>query len=101
MKNAPSIERLRAAFPSVTTERLTAVRDSIHQKRGMNAINQALDNFGVEHISNAAGTEIASYSNSGDTYAPTILYVYATGSYRLTTVGDFVETYERNRGKLT
>jgi hypothetical protein len=66
----------------------------------MQAIDRLLDNHGVEEICDTQGRCIATYSNSGDAYAPTILLYWRTMSYRLTTFGDFVETYERRNARL-
>jgi hypothetical protein len=40
---------------------------------------------------------LAEYVNSGDTYSPTVLYDYSEGKFYLTTYGDWVEKYERER----
>ncbi|HET8704949.1 MAG TPA: hypothetical protein VFM46_01500 [Pseudomonadales bacterium] len=47
---------------------------------------------GVESIGSSAG-EYADYLNAGDTYAPTV--IYWRGRYRVQSLGDFVETMER------
>lgn len=100
MKRAPSIKRLRAAFPSLTPESLKSVCEAIHFGVGLIRVDKALANHGLEYIRDASGAVIAAYSNSGDTYAPTIIFDYASGNYRLTTVGDYVETYERRHARL-
>lgn len=40
------------------------------------------------------GSEFADYLNTGDSYAPTL--IYWRGNYRVQSVGDFIETLERN-----
>ena len=100
MKRAPSMKALRAAFPSLTDEDFKAVRAAIHADKKMIAVDLALKNHGVEYIHDRHGDVVAAYSNSGDTYAATILRDRATGNYRLTTLGDFVECYERRHGAL-
>ena len=100
MKRAPSLATLRKTFPMLADENLIAVREAIHFDRKMKAVDKALDNHGVEYIRNRHGDAIAAYSNSGDTYAPTIIRDYATGNYRLTTLGDYVEAYERRHAAL-
>jgi hypothetical protein len=50
--------------------------------------------FGVEHCETEDG-EFASYLNTGETYEPTV--IYWRGKYRVQSLGDFVETLERNR----
>ncbi len=44
---------------------------------------------GVESIETAAGGEWASYLNTGDTYADTL--IYWRGVYRVRSLGDFIE----------
>lgn len=100
MRRAPSIKALEAAFPTIERPSLVRVRKCIHQGKGMTPIDRYLENHGVEAITDKNGGVVAWYSNSGDCYAPTILYVVETGTYRLTAVGDFVEAYERRHGRL-
>ena len=100
MKKAPALAVLRKTFPMLADENLVAVREAIQNDRKMKAVDRALNNHGVEYIRDVHGEAVAAYSNSGDTYAPTIIRDYATGNYRLTTVGDYVETYERRHGAL-
>jgi len=54
----------------------------------------SIDNgmFGVESIESTNG-EYADYLNSGDTYTPTI--IYWRDSYRVQSLGDFIETMQR------
>jgi hypothetical protein len=100
MFKAPSLARLRQYFPMLADERLSAIREAIQNNRKMVRIDVLLENHGVEYIRNASGAAIAAYSNSGDIYAPTIIRDYASGNYRLTTVSDYVEVYERRNGRL-
>ncbi len=60
----------------------------------LNSIDPGL--FGVESIefTTPCGTQYAEYLNTGDTYATTL--ILWDGSYRVQSVGDFVETRERN-----
>lgn len=98
---APSLKRLVAAFPSVDPANLRKIRTIIRSGRvAMREIDTLLANHGVEYIADKHGNTVARYSNSGDTYAPTILYAPETHTYRLTTVGDFVEAYERRHARL-
>ena len=39
----------------------------------------------------------AEYLNAGDTYACTVLYDHKRGTFRVTSLGDFIETQERRR----
>ena len=65
-------------------------------ERTMEAINIVLEGYGVEGINgqwldNYYCDIIATYVNMGDTYDATILFDHATGNYRLTSFGDYVE----------
>jgi hypothetical protein len=100
MKRAPSLAALRKAFPSLPVENLEVVRQVIHNDQRMQYIDDALENHGVEYVRDADGEAIAAYSNSGDTYAPTIIRDYRTNTYKLTTLGDFVEQYEKRHAPL-
>lgn len=54
----------------------------------------SLDNglYGLESIQSTNG-EYADYLNAGDTYNPTV--IYWRGSYRVQSIGDFIETMQR------
>lgn len=56
----------------------------------LNACDSGL--HGVEAVQSAGG-EYADYLNTGDTYAPTV--IYWRGRYRVQSLGDFVETMQR------
>ena len=59
----------------------------------LNSIDPGL--HGVETI---RGDECADYLNTGDSYAAAL--IYWRGKYRVQSVGDFVETQERNGVKF-
>jgi hypothetical protein len=67
-------------------------------QRKLICIDKIIGGFGVEVIgdcNSCIDSDIkAEYVNLGDTYTSTILYNRKTGTYQLTTFGDFVE---RNR----
>lgn len=67
-------------------------------ERAEKACDQFIGGFGVEAIRNCDGDIIAGYINTGDTYAATLLFNYERGTVRVTTLGDFVEAYERRHG---
>lgn len=104
MRRAPSIKSLESAFPQVERSGLLDVRKAIHSMRdpdkAMSRIDIGLENHGVECIRDRNGRTVALYSNSGDTYAATVLYIFETETFRLSTMGDFVETYERRHAAL-
>ena len=56
----------------------------------LNSIDSAV--FGVESIKSEKG-EYASYINTGDVYNTTIIYWHQ--NYRVQSLGDFIETMER------
>lgn len=59
----------------------------------MHCLNAAGDFYGVESA-HAPGEGWATYLNTGDTYAPTI--IRWAGTYRVQSLGDFIETQERH-----
>lgn len=66
----------------------------------LSACDGLLGTHGVEYVRNAHGGIVCAYLNSGDTYAPTLLRRAGSSTVQLTTLGDFVETYERNHARL-
>lgn len=91
----PSLKTLSAFFPYVETHVLMNLRDAMRRGDSLVKIDHILDNFGVEVIRDIHGDVVAYYSNAGDTYATTVMLV--NGFYRVTTLGDFVETWERGK----
>lgn len=59
----------------------------------MHALDAAARTHGVEYIKRTGADEWAEYLNTGDIYAPTI--IYWRGNYRVQSIGDFVETLGR------
>lgn len=82
-------------------ENAEIVRSSYHKPKKwvlrLNALNACGGFYGIEHAETIAG-EFMSYLNAGEMYAETV--IYWRGRYRVQTVGDFVETMERNRVKF-
>ena len=70
----------------------------------LRAIDATLGTYGTEpidctkHYQRYWHSCAAVYVNVGDTYEPTILFDTIAGKYRLTTLGDFVESYDRRYG---
>lgn len=112
--NTPSIKTLSAIFgekakeakriltvdntlaintPAVNALRLACFNPPGKRMVRLTALNELGDFHGVESIETVDG-EYAEYLNSGDTYAGTL--IFWRGKYRVSTVGDFVETMERN-----
>ena len=117
MTRLPSIRTLESAFPGhgralrrlLEDER--AVREhpaavarrqecyhppSLLDQR-LHALNAEAETFGVEYIAHRDdGCRVGDqhgleYLNTGDTYAPTIIFDHARGSWRVTSWGDIVE----------
>jgi hypothetical protein len=70
----------------------------------MAALNALFECHGVEAIrvegewlDNYHGDIIGTYINSGDTYAPTVVLDHESGEFLVTTYGDWLEGWERER----
>lgn len=64
------------------------------------ALNECLECYGVLAFRTRNGSQyeaIAEYLHTGDTYSPTLLFRHDTGTFRITTWGDF---FERNEKRL-
>jgi len=61
----------------------------------LSAMDETFETFGVEPLRNRDGDCVAEYLNTGDSYAPTILFLHETRAFRVSSWGDFVETNER------
>lgn len=89
-------------------EDFEAVADNFRQyfnpMRGNDAVLYAadvlLEGYGVEHIRGEDGHAVASYVNTGDTYATTLLLDLTEDSFLVTSYGDWVEAYEQEYGCL-
>ncbi len=66
----------------------------------LSALNELMGTFGVEAFNSRESRmhAIAEYLNTGDTYAPTILFRHDTGTFRITSWGDFFEANEKRLG---
>jgi hypothetical protein len=79
-----------------------AGRASYRQLR-MYALGKAAHTYGVEYcqVEDTMGMhadDYAEYLNTGDSYVPTV--IYWRGNYRVQSVGDFIETMERQGVKF-
>ena len=61
----------------------------------LHAIDLVLDNYGIESIRGPEGAFVADYSNTGDTYATTVLWDNLDCRWRITSYGDHIEALER------
>jgi hypothetical protein len=94
--NYPSIKTISEAFPHADAK---ALRNAMEDSLG-GAINRLLEGHGWEYVYHATKTDdrgwpemVFKYVNTGDTYNATIIKY--RGRYRVTTMGDMVETLER------
>lgn len=78
--------------------RIIATSNSVNE--AMRNLDRLLETHGVEAIFDRNGRAVAEYLNTGDTYTTTILYDHTTRSFRVTSMGDWVEHYERRHARL-
>jgi uncharacterized protein (TIGR02996 family) len=88
---------------SEAAEVINLIKSKERPDRVMNKINNLMHGFGVEAISgdrwdNYFGNAVALYVNTGDSYKATVLYNIVDNRYQLTTMGDFIERYQRQYG---
>jgi len=96
-KQARAILKMPHAELSVHPAGLARIRECLNPPKWwdvrmhvLNSIDPGL--YGVESAQSVSG-EHAEYLNTGDTYAPTL--IYWRGFYRVQSLGDFIETMER------
>ena len=74
----------------------TRIKECYHHPKRYDVRMHVLDSLGhtcgLEGMESTSG-EFADYLNTGDSYAPTV--IFWRGQYRVQSVGDFVETMER------
>lgn len=64
-------------------------------ERLMMALNEILEGHGVEAVIRSGNPPDAEYVNMGDTYATTLIWDCKTKSFRLQSLGDWIEAAER------
>lgn len=66
----------------------------------LSAMNETAGTYGVEAFNSRKSRmhAIAEYLNTGDTYATTLLFRHDSGTFRLTSWGDFMERNESRLG---
>lgn len=77
--------------------------DPKHADTIMHAIDATIGAYGLEPVTGNYVDRyhqdcVACYCNTGDTYTPTILRDNVKGVYRLMSLGDFVERFDRQYG---
>lgn len=94
------LNKLHAEPSKTIREARRVLTTSTSVYRAMRALDELLETHGVEAIRNRNGHAVAEYLNTGDTYTTTILYDHTTRSFRVTSMGDWVEHYERRHARL-
>lgn len=102
MNRVPSMKALCDDFPQSDPAELEKFRK--WAKRGERRLalihaDTAIGGFGGESIRCPSKGLQAVYVNTGDTYNATLLCHIPSGAWRITTWGDYVETYERRHGR--
>ena len=98
----PSLKSLCDAFPQSEPDALAKFREIARRKPWRIAAQEAdkaIEGYGVEVIRCPSRGLQAVYVNTGDAYTETLLCNVATGAWRITTWGDFVESFERRHGR--
>jgi hypothetical protein len=98
----PSLKALCDAFPQSEPAALSAWRATAARGNYRAALHKAdsvISGHGGESIRCPRRGLLAVYVNTGDTYSTTLLYNVASGAWRITTWGDYVEAFERRHGR--
>lgn len=103
MAFVPSEKTIRDAFShELDSAKLAKFRELAKVGKrhlAQHAADVLLDGHGVESIRCPSRGLLAVYVNTGDTYSATLLCNVATGAWRVTTWGDYVEAFERRHGR--
>jgi len=115
---ATSLKTLRDAFPREDEETLQAIRFALQRaekaprlfpssysrriEETLAECNVLLNAHGVECITARVGgwDPLVEYVNMGDTYVCTIMFDHVSGTFKVTSWGDWLETYERRHGRV-
>jgi hypothetical protein len=114
MARLPAVneKNLRAFFRDLDAESIDGIRAAIHNSRHtscewgeeiMDQINALIGGYGVEVVRGKFnrqyyGDIVAEYVNTGDTYNSTIVHDCVADKFYCTTLGDFVESFDRKYG---
>lgn len=102
MNLVPSQKALESAFPQSDPADLAMFRKRAKGddwRLALHKANEVIQGFGGEVIRDPIKGLQAVYVNTGDTYSVTLLCNIATGAWRISTWGDYVESYERRHGR--
>lgn len=101
--NAPTAKRyLTCNIKDITTPAVERLRGACFHPPmpyvvRLEALNELGEFYGVE-AAEAVNGSYAEYLNTGETYVETL--IYWDGRYRVQSLGDFIETMERNGVKF-
>jgi len=99
-------EKIRPILLELSVARSTVNWSYIYEPEKLSELkllllNQVISGHGVETIYTASGVNaMADYINFGETYQVTILYDYTINQFMLTSWGDWLENYERQKADL-
>ena len=100
---APSMKALQEAFPQSEPAALAKFKEKARISQNWRVVAQhadsAIEGFGPEVIRCQSRGLLAVYVNTGDTYSTTLLLNRQSMTWRITTWGDFVESFERKHGR--
>jgi hypothetical protein len=116
-RNIPSMKTLRDHFQRYVDHeygddadgKLRELREALEDWRDgkgmtrnevLSLANEVLGGHGLEQLQSENERASATYVNMGDTYASTLLYDHAKGSFRATDWGTYVETEERRGNRF-
>lgn len=102
MNRVPSQKALESAFPQSGPADLAMFRKRAKGgdwRLALHKANEVIQGYGGEIIRDPIKGLLAVYVNTGDTYSVTLLCNIATGAWRISTWGDYVESYERRHGR--
>lgn len=103
MNRVPSEKAILDAFVHAldidTLRRFRTLAKQGKRQAAQQVADSLLDGYGICYIRCPKRGLLAAYVNTGDTYSATLLCNVASGAWRITTWGDFVESFERRNGR--
>ena len=102
MARIPSLAALESAFPQSDRAALEKFRRAAKTHPNYSSAlvaDAAIQGYGVCVIRDPSRGILARYVNTGDTYSTTLLWNAESGSWRITTWGDWVEQFEKRHGR--
>ncbi len=102
MYRVPSLKSLVDNFPQADVTELERFRHLAKigkRDAALHKADSAIAGYGACTIRHPELGLLALYVNTGDTYSATILWDSTRGAWRITTWGDWIETFERRHGR--